>query len=263
LGKINFLRRFVSNFAELVKHIIAMLRKANEVKWTIEPREYFAQIKSALTEAPVLISPDYSKDFLIFYFASCDTVAAVLLQKNEQGREKLISFFSKALRDAELWYEIMEKQAYALVKALKAFRVYVLHSKITMYVPSASMKDILVQPDIEGRRGKWITKILEFDLEVKPTKSIKGQGLSKLLAESNCKSLGINFVNEQAESSNKSSQGALSLAACPWYKDILYFLQELRPPDGMERSKERALKLRKDGLKDIASLTKTCTGKIL
>ena len=60
----------------------------------------------------------------------------------------------------------MEKQAYALVKALKAFRVYVLHLKVTAYVPSASVKDILVQPDIDGRRGKWIAKILEFDLEI-------------------------------------------------------------------------------------------------
>jgi hypothetical protein len=34
LGKINFLRRFVSNFVELVKHITTMLRKGNEVKWT-------------------------------------------------------------------------------------------------------------------------------------------------------------------------------------------------------------------------------------
>jgi hypothetical protein len=66
LGKINFLRRFVSNFVELVKHITAMIRKGNEVKWTVEPREYFFQIKKALTEAPVLISPDYSKDFLVF-----------------------------------------------------------------------------------------------------------------------------------------------------------------------------------------------------
>jgi hypothetical protein len=81
LGRINFLRRFVSNFAELVKHITAMLRKGNEVKWTAEPRKSFEQIKKALTEAPVLVSPDYSKDFLIFSFASCDTVAAVLLQK--------------------------------------------------------------------------------------------------------------------------------------------------------------------------------------
>jgi hypothetical protein len=32
LGKINFLRRFVSNFVELVKHITAMLNKGNEVK---------------------------------------------------------------------------------------------------------------------------------------------------------------------------------------------------------------------------------------
>jgi hypothetical protein len=127
LGKINFLRRFVSNFAELIKHIIAMLRKGSEIKWTTEPRESFVQIKRALTKAPVLISPDYSKDFLIFSFASCDTIAAVLLQKNDQGKEQPIAFYSKALRDVELRYEIMEKQAYALVKALKDFRIYVLH----------------------------------------------------------------------------------------------------------------------------------------
>jgi hypothetical protein len=39
LGKINFLRRFVSNF--VVKHITTMLRKGNEVKWTAEPMESF------------------------------------------------------------------------------------------------------------------------------------------------------------------------------------------------------------------------------
>jgi hypothetical protein len=49
-----------------VKHITAMLKKGNEVKWTAEPRKSFVQIKKALSEAPVLISPDYSKDFLIF-----------------------------------------------------------------------------------------------------------------------------------------------------------------------------------------------------
>jgi hypothetical protein len=85
LGKINFLRRFILNFAKLVKHITAMLKKGNEVKWTAEPRKSFVQIKKALTEAPVLISPDYSKDFLIFSFTSFDTVEAVLLQKNEEG----------------------------------------------------------------------------------------------------------------------------------------------------------------------------------
>jgi hypothetical protein len=81
------------------------------------------------------------------------------------------------------------------VKDLKAFRVYVLHSRVTSYVPSTSVKDILIQPDIDGRRGKWIAKILEFDLEINPTKLVKGQGLAKLLAKSNCKALGVSFIN--------------------------------------------------------------------
>jgi hypothetical protein len=92
----------------------------------------------------------------------------------------------------------MEKQAYALVKALKSFRVYVLHSKVTAYVPSASVKDILVQPDIDGKRTKWIAKILEFDLEIRPTRLIKGQGLAKLLAEANRKDLGVDFINARS-----------------------------------------------------------------
>jgi hypothetical protein len=109
LGEINFLRRFISNFVESVKYITFMLRKGNEVKWTSEARESFDQIKRALTEAPVLISPNYSKKILIFSFSSFDTVVAVLLQKNTEGLEQPISFFSRALRDAEMRYDIMEK----------------------------------------------------------------------------------------------------------------------------------------------------------
>ena len=75
----------------------------------------------------------------------------------------------------------MEKQAYALVKALKIFRIYVLHSKILAYVPSSTVKEILAQPDSEGKRGRWIEKVMEYDVDIKPTKLVKGQGLGKIL----------------------------------------------------------------------------------
>ena len=80
----------------------------------------------------------------------------------------------------------MEKQAYSLLKALKFFRIYVLHSKISAYVPNITVKEILVRPDSEGKIGRWINKIMEYDVDIKPTKLVKGQGLAKLLAESNC-----------------------------------------------------------------------------
>jgi hypothetical protein len=143
----------------------------------------------------------------------------------------------------------MEKHAYALVKALKAFRVYVLHSKIIAYVPSSSVKEILIQPDIDGKISKWFAKILEFDLEVKPTKLVKVQGLDRLLDESNCKELGVNFmsinsINKQSNIPNKILQISSKLAECCWYKDLIYFLQNLHPPTRLDKTKVRDLKLK-------------------
>ena len=108
-------------------------------------------------------------------------MAAVLLQKNDRGEEQPIAFFSKILRDGELKYNIMEKQAYALVKALKYFRIYLLHSHIMAYVPSNVAKSILTQPNPEGKRAKWVAVLLEYDIEINPTKFIKGQVLAKMM----------------------------------------------------------------------------------
>ena len=68
------------------------------------------------------------------------------------------------------------------MKALKEFRVYILHSHSTAFVPSTAIKDILTQAEPDGRRAKWIATLLEYDIEIRPTKLVKGQGLAKLLA---------------------------------------------------------------------------------
>jgi hypothetical protein len=97
LGKINFLRRFIPNFAEIVKLITDMLKKNSEMNWTSEEKSSFQRIKKVISEPPVLASPDYIKEFLIFSFASEHTIAAVLLQRNEEGFEQIIAFFSKSM----------------------------------------------------------------------------------------------------------------------------------------------------------------------
>ena len=63
----------------------------------------------------------------------------------------------------------MQKQAYALVKALKLFQEYVVQSHIISFVPHVDVKHFLCQPQADGRWGKWITNIQEFDLVMKPT----------------------------------------------------------------------------------------------
>jgi len=77
----------------------------------------------------------------------------------------------------------------------------------------------------------------------------KGQGLARMMAESNFKDLGVNFIknwsgNQQAKLFDKVAQANPPLIECAWYKDILFFLQKLQPPDGIEKNKVRDLKLK-------------------
>ena len=140
--------------------------------------------------------------------------------------EQPIAFFSRTIRDAALWYNIIEKQALALIKALKDFIVYILHSHTIAYVPNAAVKDVLMQTDSEGRRDKWIATMLEYDLEIKPTKLIKGQGLVKLMAESNLHALDINLIAGMSEDEDGGSLIQVSeiFLKSPWYFDIVYVL---------------------------------------
>ena len=62
-----------------------MINKEVGVKWKMQAKQSFELVKQALTQAPVLISPNFTKDFYIFSFASQNTIAAVLLQKNIMG----------------------------------------------------------------------------------------------------------------------------------------------------------------------------------
>ena len=83
LGRVNFVRRFIPIFSEIVKDITNMLKKGAEIKWIVEEKHSFEEIKRALTQAPVLISPNFSKEFLVFTFASENTITGVLLQNGQ------------------------------------------------------------------------------------------------------------------------------------------------------------------------------------
>ena len=99
IRQVNFLRRFIPSFVEILMNITNMQRKDNEIMWIVEAKKSFKDIKQAISEAHVLVSPDFDKYFLVFSYNSEHTVAVVLLQKNDQGEEHPIAFFSKILRD--------------------------------------------------------------------------------------------------------------------------------------------------------------------
>ena len=104
------------------------------------------------------------------------------------------------------------------------------------------MKDVLVQSDVEGKRGKWIAKIQEYDLDVKPTKLVKGLGLTKLLTESNFQALGINLLapveeaNEETRDNQSKTAIKYKFLCSEWYKYIVHYLCFLSCPPSVNRA---------------------------
>jgi hypothetical protein len=128
----------------------SLLKKDIAFRWDDKALKSFEYINDAISQALVLVSPDYSRDFMIFSFTSQDTIAGVLLQKDVDDHEHPIAFMRKFLRDSELNYLINEKQAYALVKSLKHFRNYVGYNNIKAYVPYPTSEGCLVTTRLYG-----------------------------------------------------------------------------------------------------------------
>ena len=79
LGKINFVRRFISDFDETLKPLQEMIKKDENYKWTKERKEAFAKIKEAIVEDPTLWSPNFDKEFILYTFASDHSIVAILI----------------------------------------------------------------------------------------------------------------------------------------------------------------------------------------
>lgn len=81
-------------------------------------------------------------------------------------------------------YPHIDKQANGVYKVAKHFRPYILKSHTKVIVPHPSVRSLLVQNEVGDKRRNWITTLQEYDMEIKPTKLVKGQGLCKLAAKS-------------------------------------------------------------------------------
>ena len=85
-----------------------------------------------------------------------------------------------------------------------------------------------------------------YDIEIRPTKLVKGQGLAKLMAQSNCEVLGVNLFDLCSENVAQVEERQVHpyLIASSWYKDIIYVLQNLQAPPEVSKAKARSIRLK-------------------
>ena len=86
-----------------------MVKQSVQFKWTGIEKGVFNNIKAAISHAPSLKSLDFEKYFILYTFASDNSLAAGLTQKEEKGDEYPISFMSTGFQGVELNYPAINK----------------------------------------------------------------------------------------------------------------------------------------------------------
>ncbi len=122
LGFCNFFRRFIRGFGQIALPLVALTKKKQTWRWEEAQQEAFDQLKCALTNTPILVHFDPSRETILETDASGGVAAGVLSQKTDDGFFHPVAYFSKTLSGAEMRYDIHDKEMLAVILSLGKWR---------------------------------------------------------------------------------------------------------------------------------------------
>src|SRR6266540_2112087 len=96
-------------------------RKYIPFVWNDRRQKAFNDIKGRMTMAPIVAHPNFEKLFILYTDAFEEGIGAVLHQKDDQGKERIIAYVSRALNQHEKNYPIIEKECLAIVWGIEKF----------------------------------------------------------------------------------------------------------------------------------------------
>ncbi|KAE9277486.1 hypothetical protein PF001_g25631 [Phytophthora fragariae] len=136
LGFATYLHHYSKNFAATIRPLSQLLKADAAWSWRPEHQTAFDAVKTSLSTAPVLMLPDHSKPFHVVCDASDFAIGCALMQFNDEGRERVVSYQSRQLKPAERNYPVHDKELLAMRYALIKFRVYLLGERPSRSTPT-------------------------------------------------------------------------------------------------------------------------------
>ena len=169
IGMTAFYARFIPDYSRRAAVLHALKKKGARFVWTVEHQAAFDSLKQALSEAPVLQVPDFSKEFMLVTDASDLAISAVL---NQRGGEELapVSYYSRLLTSAERNYSTYERECLAVLFGCEKCHSYLEHKQFELHCDNFALCWLLKRVKEIGRLGRWVLQLAPFKFKIKHTK---------------------------------------------------------------------------------------------
>ena len=190
LGFTNQYRKFIPKYAHVAGPLKGLIsgdnskKKKREVQWTSECQEAFETLKEHCCTTPVLAYADYKRPFRLHTDASDLGLGAVLYQKDENGKNKVIAYASRTLNQAEKNYPAHKLEFLALKWAVTSrFHEYLYGGEFAVYTDNNPLTYVLSTAKLDATGQRWIAALANynFSLHYKSGKTnIEADALSRI-----------------------------------------------------------------------------------
>jgi hypothetical protein len=126
LGHDGYYRKLIKGYAKITTPMEDILKKYCQFHWTEECQQSFDTLKQKMVTVPILVLPDWSKEFHVHVDASSIALGALLLELGTRDIDHPLPFSSRKLSIYEINYTTTKREGLAMVYALQKFHHYLL-----------------------------------------------------------------------------------------------------------------------------------------
>ncbi|GFW95189.1 retrovirus-related Pol polyprotein from transposon opus [Trichonephila clavipes] len=185
LGLCNFYRQYIPNFAKIALLLTELTKKKvpNEIPWSKKAENAFKELKTALCGITELQVPDIEKPYYLHTDASQTAVGCCLGQLDGEDNIHPIAFGSQKLNPSQQKWSTIEREAYAIIWALKIFETLLCGAKIFLLTNHNPLVFLTSAAPQCPRLQRWALTIQRHDIEashMKGSKLVNADALSRL-----------------------------------------------------------------------------------
>jgi hypothetical protein len=166
LGMTGYYRQTVNHYAEVAEPLVALTRKRVPFSWSAAQQGAFDSLKQTLLGDAVMAFPRSNHPYLLYTDASDFACGAILCQTDENGLERVIQYVSHQLAGAQLRWATIEKEAFAVVYALKKLRPYLLGSDFCIYTDHKPLVSLFSSTMQNAKIQRWAIMVSEYGAKI-------------------------------------------------------------------------------------------------
>jgi len=169
LGIMSYYRRYIKDFSTIARPLNDLLKKDAVWQWQDPQQQAYQKLKDTLLDDVFLLHPSQEKQYILETDASLFAWGAVLSQEDDEGKWRPVGCMSKGFADAETRYDTHDRELLAIIRALQAFRHWLMGTKhpVTILTDHNNLRYFTTKQFLTPRQTRWMQFMTNFDIQLR------------------------------------------------------------------------------------------------